>query len=246
MNDAIPAAPVETLPGPIGPFEKLLMDAWDLLVLGGPVVALLIAMSIAALAIALLKIWQFRRLRIGKNKNVRSAIKMIRTGRLREALAILQGDRNPVAETLAHAMRGQLRGDVSDTEIRTEVTRLGAARIELLRSYLRPLEVIGSLAPLLGLFGTVLGMIEAFRQMEAAGSQVNPAVLSGGIWEALLTTAVGLAVAIPAVALLNWLERTVERTEFAVADVVDQVFTRDLSRLPNQSAAEHGVQIGAD
>ncbi len=54
-------------------------------------------------------------------------------------------------------------------------------------------------------------MIEAFRQLEAAGNQVNPAILSGGIWEALLTTAVGLAVAIPAVVALNWLERRIER-----------------------------------
>jgi biopolymer transport protein ExbB len=56
---------------------------------------------------------------------------------------------------------------------------------------------------LLGLFGTVLGMVEAFRQLELAGSQVDPAVLSGGIWQALLTTAVGLAVAIPAVLAHN-------------------------------------------
>ena len=68
-------------------------------------------------------------------------------------------------------------------------------------------------------------MIDAFRQMEAAGSNVNPAILSGGIWVALLTTAVGLAVAIPAVAMLNWLERIVERAAHTMDDAVTRLFT---------------------
>ena len=93
----------------------------------------------------------------------------------------------------------------------------------------RILEVIASLAPLLGLFGTVLGMIEAFRQLEAAGNQVNPAILSGGIWQALLTTAVGLAVAMPVVAVLNWLERRVDALAHEMDSVVTRVFTEDLS-----------------
>src|SRR3546814_3183218 len=79
--------------------------------------------------------------------------------------------------------------------------RCGNEALEGLRGQLGALEVIGSVSPLLGLFGTVLGMIEAFRQLAEAGSQVSPAILSAGIWEALLTTAVGLAVAIPVVVL---------------------------------------------
>ena len=72
-------------------------------------------------------------------------------------------------------------------------------------------------------------MIEAFRQLEAAGNQVNPAILSGGIWQALLTTAVGLAVAIPVVAILNWLERRVDGLAHEMDNLVTQVFTEDLS-----------------
>jgi hypothetical protein len=97
-----------------------------------------------------------------------------------------------------------------------------------LRSWFRPLEVIASLAPLLGLFGTVLGMIKAFQQLESAGSQVNPAILSGGIWEALLTTAVGLAVAIPVVALLNWLERRVDRLAIEMESVLNRFYALEL------------------
>ena len=58
------------------------------------------------------------------------------------------------------------------------------------------MEVVASISPLLGLFGTVLGMIKAFLNLEKAGSQIDPALLAGGIWEALLTTAFGLVVAV--------------------------------------------------
>jgi biopolymer transport protein ExbB len=89
---------------------------------------------------------------------------------------------------------------------------------------MRPLEVIASTAPLLGLFGTVLGMIAAFAQLEAAGSRVDPAILSGGIWEALLTTALGLAVAIPTLAAVNWIDRRIERSAQATESALSAIF----------------------
>lgn len=109
--------------------------------------------------------------------------------------------------------------------MKEELDRVASLRLNQLRAYLRPLEVIASLSPLLGLLGTVLGMIVAFQQMEAAGNQVDPSVLSGGIWQALLTTAVGLAVAIPAVMAHNWMERKVERVAALMSDTVTRIFT---------------------
>ncbi|MEM6578697.1 MAG: MotA/TolQ/ExbB proton channel family protein, partial [Pseudomonadota bacterium] len=80
----------------------------------------------------------------------------------------------------------------------------------------RLLDTIAQLAPLLGLFGTVLGMIEAFQSLQQAGSAVDPSLLAGGIWVALLTTAVGLAVAMPTSMILAWLEsRTARERVFA-------------------------------
>ena len=68
------------------------------------------------------------------------------------------------------------------------------------------------------MLGTVLGMIRAFAQLERAGRVVDPAILSGGIWEALLTTAVGLAVAIPALAALAWLDGQVDGVRRQLSD----------------------------
>lgn len=194
---------------------------------GGPVVLVLLAMSVLALTLVLAKLIQFRRCRVGERRAAREALSLWRAGRAEAAVERAAASPSPAAQALARALRGQQRG-VPEALVREEVLRYGSGALFELRRGLRPLEVIGSLAPLLGLLGTVLGMIEAFRQLEAAGNQVNPAILSGGIWEALLTTAVGLTVAIPVVALLNWLERRVDHLAQEMDDVVTQAFTVDL------------------
>jgi len=232
MNEELeaPAGSVAGAGGEPGIAERAL----ELLALGGPVVAILLAMSVVALAIVFLKLWQFRAARLGERATAHEALRLWHAGRPGDALALASGSRNPVAQALARAMRGQRRG-LPESKVREEVVRYGGDVLETLRAWLRPLEVTGSLAPLLGLFGTVLGMIEAFRQLEAAGSQVDPAILSGGIWEALLTTAVGLAVAIPVVAILNWLERRVDRLAHEMDSVVTRVFTEDLAEAPGEA-----------
>ena len=213
-------------------------EALRLLAAGGPVVAILAVLSVVAAAVVLVKLWQFAACRVDDRTTARRALALHRSGRSADALSLVAGSRNPVAQVVGCAIRGSLRRDLPEATVREEVARLASDRVEALRGFLRPLEVIASVAPLLGLFGTVLGMIEAFRQLEQAGSQVDPAVLSGGIWEALLTTAVGLAVAIPVVAVLAWLERVVDRVTHAMETVVTQVFTSDLSVDP---AAIHQV-----
>ena len=222
---------------PLGPVTPVLEQLRGLAETGGPVVLILMAMSVLAVTIVLLKLWQFHTVRLGDQASARRALACYRAGRVAEAAARASESRNPVSQALLRAIRGQQRG-LPEARVREEVVRWGSDVLERLRHWFRPLEVIGSLAPLLGLFGTVLGMIEAFKQLEQAGNRVDPSILSGGIWEALLTTAVGLAVAIPTVILLNWLERKVDRLAHAMDDVVTQVFTEDLSEpLPE---APHG------
>ncbi|MEX0732328.1 MAG: MotA/TolQ/ExbB proton channel family protein [Aquisalimonadaceae bacterium] len=205
-----------------------------LLDLGGPVVMLLMAMSVVALAIIVLKLWQFASLRLGDTRFTEQAIAALAAGDRAEALAMLGAARNPIARVMEAAVHGRSDQRLSESLVREEVARIGARYLEPLRSHLRGLEVIGTLSPLLGLLGTVLGMIEAFRRLQEAGSRVDPALLSGGIWEALLTTAVGLAVAIPVVAALTWLERRIDRFRHEMEDAVTQVFTR----VPDIAAAD--------
>jgi biopolymer transport protein ExbB len=91
-------------------------------------------------------------------------------------------------------------------DARDRLYTLAEARLARLEAGFRLLDAVAQTAPLLGLFGTVLGMIAAFRAMQDAGQSVDPSVLAGGIWVALMTTAAGLAVAMPLSAILSWLE----------------------------------------
>lgn len=201
--------------------------------LGGPVVIILMLMSIIAIAIIIAKLLQFRRIEIHDRRAARGALTIYRGGNPAAALAAARRSDNPAARVVARTIELKQQADVSDALLREEIMQYGSDLLDNLRSHLRPLEVIASLAPLLGLFGTVLGMIEAFRSLEAAGNQVDPALLSGGIWQALLTTAVGLAVAMPVIVALNWLERLVDRQAQEMDSVVTRVFTVALSQ-PSQ------------
>ncbi|WP_018879950.1 MULTISPECIES: MotA/TolQ/ExbB proton channel family protein [unclassified Thioalkalivibrio] len=191
---------------------------------GGPVVLILLGASVVALAFVLVKLWQLWRMRVTDVRPADEALDRFHRGDVEGAIECAEATPNPAARAVARGIRG-LHGGAPEAIVREEVVRYGNATIQSLRQGLRPLEVIGALAPLLGLLGTVMGMIRAFQAMEQAGSQVDPAVLSGGIWEALLTTAVGLAVAIPVVAALNWLETRVERVAHRMDDAVTRLFT---------------------
>jgi len=217
----------------------------ELLRLGGPVVAVLGLMSVFGLAIALLKVWQYASARVYRRRFIEPALSQWQSGAHDQAISALADERNPIADALAVAMRGSRAG--ADTAVvREEAARVGARHLSRLRSYFRPLEVIGALAPLLGLLGTVMGMITAFQQLADAGNQVNPAILSNGIWEALLTTAVGLVVAIPTVAALNWFERIVERLHEDMQDALTRFFTRQEAVFAQTREDEPGATGTAD
>lgn len=222
-----------------------LAGLFDLLRLGGPVVAILVAMSVIGLAIVLLKCWQYASVRVGKRRFIAPALEQWRDGHRDAAIARLAAERNPIADTLAVAMRGVSAG-ASVSIVREEAARVGARHLSQMRSYFRPLEVIGSLAPLLGLLGTVIGMITAFQELANAGSQVDPSMLSGGIWEALLTTAVGLIVAIPAVIALNWCERVVERLHEDMQDALTRFFTRHEAGVLAEDGAPARHQVSSN
>ncbi len=95
-------------------------------------------------------------------------------------------------------------------------SRYGSTELLKLERGFRTLSILGQTAPLLGLLGTITGMIKAFMVIEMAGGQVDSQALAGGIWEAMLTTGVGLAVAIPVLLLLHILESAADRRVHAM------------------------------
>ncbi|MDF2182812.1 MotA/TolQ/ExbB proton channel family protein [Neptuniibacter sp. CAU 1671] len=194
----------------------------DFLQTGGPVVWILMGFSVIALSMLLVKLWQLMLLQPERTGDVDQALSFYQQNNTDAALARLKQNR-PVS-ALVHAAI-ELQTQLAPELLQEELNRLAQKQLNQLRGFLRPLEIIATLSPLLGLLGTVLGMILAFQQMEAAGSQVDPATLSGGIWQALLTTAVGLSVAIPVLIAHAWLERKNERVAATMNDAVTRVFT---------------------
>ncbi|MBA55373.1 MAG: flagellar motor protein MotA [Pseudomonadales bacterium] len=190
---------------------------------GGAVVSILVGLSVIALTVILVKGWEFLRIR----PLAESALDQAVDACVRRQTDRLPASSDPVARLLHHM--SNLPVSVPVGQLRAESLRRAQQMLGQLTGHLRILEVIANVAPLLGLFGTVLGMIEAFQSMEAAGSQVDPAVLSGGIWQALLTTAVGLAVAIPVSMTYSWFERRAEVHAHRLHDAMERVFTRQAS-----------------
>lgn len=94
------------------------------------------------------------------------------------------------------------------------LSEVGQEEINKQNKYIRGLEVIASITPLLGLLGTVIGMVQAFSKVAEHKGIVDPSLLAGGIWEALLTTAAGLSVAIPTMIMLHYFTRRSENVTF--------------------------------
>jgi biopolymer transport protein ExbB len=214
----------------------------DLLRDGGPILAILMLVSLLAATLIGLKLLQFARLRVGTRDFVDGSLGHWKAQRSDEALVLLDTTPNPIAPVMATAMRGLGRPGAEATEqVREEVLREAAAQQQRLNTYTRGLDVIATLAPLLGLLGTVLGMIDAFRELEAAGGRADPGLLAGGIWEALLTTAAGLAIAIPAAAAVHWIDGVVGKVRHDTEDAVTRLFTDSI-----QSSAPTATTSVAD
>ncbi len=218
------SAPTVTEAVPLGAVEQVLRFMED----GGPVLYLLLVISILALTLIIAKLIQFWMLRVHAHGFVEPALRSWHDGQNREALGILRGQRNPVARVLEVALHGSAGAARREDLVKEEITRVAGLQLDNLRSGLRPLALIANISPLIGLLGTVLGMINAFQALQNAGNKVDPSILSGGIWVALLTTAAGLIIAIPAAAAHNWMEGVVYRAQRAMEDAVTRVFTAQI------------------
>jgi len=204
-------------------------SAFDLVEKGGPVVVILLVMSLLATTVILYKFGQFLMTGVGSSRLTERALSSWIAGRPREAHDTAARGRTPSAIALAHGMRALTNG-VEERLVREDVERVALEQLGGLRSSMRILEATVQIAPLLGLFGTVIGMIYAFQALQSAGSDADPAVLAGGIWVALMTTAVGLAVAIPVAFCNYWLEGRIERERNTTESALTSLFTRRASR----------------
>ena len=209
------------------------MEANSLLNLGGPIVYILLALSVYATSIIFYKLHIFYGVNFFKSNRTARSVKVWLENNHDDAYESINKISDPESEVISFAMYQLLKHKKLtvklESDIREEIVRLSDERINYYSSNLNSLQVIATIAPLLGLLGTVFGMIEAFQQMEMAGKNVDPSVLSGGIWEALLTTAVGLSVAIPIVVFESYFRNIIENFKNNIESAVTKVLTSQIN-----------------
>jgi biopolymer transport protein ExbB len=194
-----------------------------------------------ALALILAKLFQFYRSGVFRRAPLKQVLGVVRDGNAKEALLILRTTDGPAARILRAALECCLDPKLDARVTTAEVTRVGQAEARGLENYLRPLSAIGNLSPLLGLLGTIIGIIHAFAALQSAGGRASPALLAGGIWEALLNTVFGLVIAIFALAAFYFFEGLVEARLADAKDAVTQLLLH-FGKLGGEAEAEEIVR----
>src|SRR5258706_3817023 len=184
-----------------------------LLFKGGPMIYLIIGASAVAVAVFVERVIHFHRAQINSMEFLNGVRNVLKRDNVVEALSICDATPGPVARLVRLAIINRERGRDG---VRESLEEAGLVEIPPLEDKLNLLATIAQIAPLMGLLGTVLGFIRIFGRVQAEGTFANMQALSGGIWEGLICTATGLAVAIPCYAAYNYL---VSRVNAIVLDM---------------------------
>lgn len=180
-----------------------------------PTITLIVFLTLALLSIItatviIYKVTQFRRLGVGRHLTADEALEDWLNGRPNEAVRKSEGDRSAVSRVL-YAVMSALRARPGDNAYGEELGRQTALfELTEMGARMRILEAVVQGAPMLGLLGTVIGMIDAFSNLALSQQMSDPRLLANGIWTALTTTALGLAIALIAYFFASWLEGRIE------------------------------------
>lgn len=211
--------------------EEFSIVAWA--ILGG-----LVLMSIAASSILLVKLAQFSRLGVGRRsvaRKVAAAQEAWRAGDLNGARAQLSGA--PSLKLQVLSVLFESLGQGTRAEAAAQATAQAREGVDALSHNMRGLEAVVQAAPMLGLLGTVVGMIEAFGKLAATSGAADPSTLASGIWTALVTTALGLAIAILFYLVSLWLEGQIAGEAQALERMIGTTLQTAAEPTVNQMAA---------
>jgi biopolymer transport protein ExbB len=175
---------------------------FEIMKLGGPIMWVLLLGSILAVAVFVERLILFHRSTVNVDRFLKGIANLLRSGRHQEALERCDESYGPAVRVIQAAI---IKRKLPKNELREIVQEVAQLQMPRLEANIPLLSTVGHISPLLGLLGTVMGMIKAFQELNKAmgASPIND--LAAGIWEALVTTAFGLVVAIPAYVAYNYL-----------------------------------------
>ena len=204
------------------------MSLIDILVKGGVLMIFIGLCSIIAVAVVIERWWTLRKVQINTAAFILQVKNLLLKDRIEEAIALAKRTPGPVAKITKAAIE---KHDRPREEIKEAIEAAGKAEAFQLERNLGALGTVAAISPLIGFLGTVTGMIRAFMQVQAQAGNVDASVLAGGIWEALITTAAGLTVGIPALIFYNWLQGKIERVVFEMqvssTEILDMLLERE-------------------
>ncbi|MDD5613477.1 MAG: MotA/TolQ/ExbB proton channel family protein [Candidatus Omnitrophica bacterium] len=183
---------------------------WTIIRQGGPLMYLILLCSIVSFTVIIERVIALSRARVDISAFMAKIIDAVRRNRIMAAIEVCDRTSSPVASVIKS---GLLKQASSRQEIKEAMEEAALVEVPKLEKNLNVLATLAHVTPLIGLLGTVTGMIQAFQVIqEKAGAlnPVSPADLAGGIWEALTTTVGGLAVAIPTLVAYNFLVTKVD------------------------------------
>ena len=195
----------------------------DALSVGGPALWVIFGISIVLVTVGLWKFWHLIKLGAWNKKQADEILKLWLEKKVEPVDANQQNIR---AKILGQTILAISDKNYTNEMVREECVRLANIDLNEARRGLRIIDLIITIAPLVGLLGTVLGMIEAFQALQESGAQADPSALAGGIWEALLTTAAGMGIAIPASILLSWYDSVVDNVQADIENLATQAILR--------------------
>ncbi len=177
-------------------------------------------LSVLALTVTFFKVIQFSQLGVGKSRTAETIVDHWLNGRPDEAMRVASTRTTVLARVLQAVFSG-LRARPNDADYAEELGRQTAlVELATMSARMRLLEAVVQAAPMLGLLGTVIGMIDAFSTLSVSQGAVDPALLASGIWTALTTTAAGLAIALVTFFAANWLEARIEGERQAIETLI--------------------------
>ncbi len=167
----------------------------ELIMKGGPIMVPIILGSIIALAIILERFWTLWKIRLNFQQFAQEIFLFLERGHFQKALERCEKVRHPIGEVFK---LGILNRTMKREELEAMLEREGEEQIQYLERYLGALLIIVGVEPMLGFLGTIIGLIKAFMTWEQLGTNITVSALAAGIYQAMITTASGLCVAIPA------------------------------------------------
>lgn len=175
--------------------------------------------SMLGLAIIIVKLWTLAKARIDAEAFTDGVIAKVRVKQLDEAIAICEAKSEyPIAVTLKAGLDAHMRFPSEAHDIEKAMERAGNREVNKLEQYIGGLISIIGIEPLLGFLGTITGLIKAFMAWEKAGSNITVSQLAGGIYEAMITTAAGLIVAVPYYLICNYVISRIKYISYELGD----------------------------